>query len=219
MSRPFHFAIFDLDGTLLNTERGIVHGLNDMASALGLPPIAEEDYHRFIGPPIEESVRAYFDLDLSRTADAARAFRTAYSERYLFEAEPYEGIYEALDGLKDYGVKLAIATNKRHHYATTVIEHFNLGKYFSFYLGSHPKLRPAKIDTIAACLDAFDADPHRSVYIGDTESDRTAAAQAGIGFIGVTYGFGFDPNSGTGGLAVDPKRVKEMIIQGGRNAA
>lgn len=212
MSKKFEAAIFDLDGTLLNSEPGIGKSLDAMTVAMGLPSIDAGDRRKFIGPPIEESVRDHFGLSESQAAGAALAFRRIYVERYLFEAEPYEGVYEMLSALQESGIQLAIATNKRHHYATTVIEHFGFDKYLPIYLGSDVDVRPTKSSSISACLGALDVDARRSVYIGDTDSDRVGAASVDVNFIGVTYGFGFTHGSEPPVCAASPRGLVNLIV-------
>jgi phosphoglycolate phosphatase len=207
--RKYDCAVFDLDGTLLNTERGIVNGLNDMTDKLGLKQIPPGDRRRFIGPPIEQSVRAYFGLDDRRAEEAAAVFRTVYASRYLFEAVPYHGVAEMLRRLTDGGMRCAIATYKRHDYAVKLTERFGFDKYCRPCLGSDTKELALKEKIILECVKRMGGEASRTLYIGDTEHDRVGAKQAGIDFLGVTYGFGFIP--GKESFADTPAQITELI--------
>lgn len=189
--RKYDYVIFDLDGTLLNTKSGIISALIEAAAKLGLQQIPEHEYNSFIGPPIEQSVREYFELNDTQVKEAAAIFRKYYAEKYLFDAYPYEGVSETLKQLNNAAVKMAVATYKRHEYAVKVIEHFELNKYCFPCLGSNLDRRTTKTITIRECISEMNADIRRTVYIGDTEHDRIAASEAGIDFIGVTFGFGY----------------------------
>ena len=202
--KRYHYVIFDLDGTLLNTEPGIVLSLRDMTAQLCLPEIPPSDYRHFIGPPIEISVHDYFGLSKAEATQAAKVFRDAYSNKYLFEATPYDGIIPLLDRLRSYEIKIAIATYKRHDYAVRVMEHFGLTTYCYPCLGSNAE-RTSKAAIIQSCMDILSADPSQAVYIGDTEHDHRGAEECGIDFIGVSYGFGF-----AGDLSV--VKLSELLI-------
>ena len=208
----YNSVIFDLDGTLLNTKAGIVKSLIYVTESLDLPSIPESKYSFFIGPQIEHSLRDYFQLNEERTIEAASAFRKVYAEQYLFDAEPYDGILDMLASLKSSSLKLAIATYKRHDYAGKVIEHFGLNKYCNPCLGSDPEIRTTKALIISACMSEMNADPSRTVYVGDTEHDRLGAEKAGISFIGVTYGFGYTRNGN--GYCDTANAISEIILGG-----
>jgi phosphoglycolate phosphatase len=208
--RKYDNAIFDLDGTLLNTKEGIVKSLIDMAADLRFPPIPESKYGFFIGPPIEQSLCEHYGLDDTQTKTAALVFRKFYTEQYLFEAIPYDGIINMLTLLKGKGVNLAIATYKRHDYTEKIIRHFNLDKYCSPCYGSDTESRTTKTAIIRACMADMNISASRTVYVGDTEHDRHGAEEAGIGFIGVTYGFGYTQKCH--GFADTPDEIAGLIL-------
>jgi len=208
--RKYNNAIFDLDGTLLNTKEGIVKSLIDMAANLEFPPIPENKYGFFIGPPIEQSLCEHYCLNDTQTKAAAAVFRKLYTERYLFEAVPYDGIFNMLTMLKENGVKLAIATYKRHDYTERIIKHFNLDKYCSPCFGSDAESRTTKSAIIKACMSEMNIGVSGTVYVGDTEHDRCGAEEAGIGFIGVTYGFGYTQSCH--GYAGTPDEIAGIIL-------
>jgi len=212
-------AIFDLDGTLLNTRIGVVKSLIYMTSTLGLPPIPEDKYSFFIGPPIEQSVHEYFGFDELQTKETAALFRKVYAELYLFDAALYEGMLKTLARLKDKGVNLAIATYKRHDYAKKVIEYFGLAKFCNPCLGSDSVHRNTKAAIIRACMSEMNVDESQTVYIGDTEHDRLGARETDIDFIGVTYGFGYVQGNHLQNFANTPAEIAEIILGGDKYAA
>jgi len=210
--RKYDNVIFDLDGTLLNTKVGIVSSLIEMTSNLNLSQIPECDYNRFIGPPIEQSVREYYGFDELQTREAAMMFRKIYAEKHLFDAVPYENILDTLAKLKDSGLNLAIATYKRHDYAEKAIKYFGLDKYCNPYIGSDTDSRTTKTAIILACISKMNANVLRTVYIGDTEHDRIGAKEANIDFIGVTYGFGYNKNSRLEYSVDSPEKIINLIL-------
>lgn len=221
MSR-YQYVIFDLDGTLLNSETGVIKSLQETVSELGLPVIKTEDYSRFIGPPMEKSMSEYFSLDGNKLAVAVAKFREIYQYKFLYEAGVYDGILELLGELLGNGIITGIATNKPQSYAIPLIEHFGLSKYCKPCIGYIPELRIDKAEIIKECISQLQADLNRTVYIGDTSGDMQAASRVGIGFIGVTYGFGFKPeavvNNTSGSvvaLAHNSEQLRNILLNGG----
>lgn len=210
--KNYDSAIFDLDGTLLDSQAGAIKSLADTAAVFGLAPVPESKYDSFIGPPIERSLQEHYGLDAAQTKEAAAKFRKIYEERYLFEATVYDGVTDMLARLKSGGVSLAIATYKRHDYAVKIIRHFNLDQYCYPCLGSDTENRTTKSTIIRACMSEMKAGALRAVYVGDTEHDQRGAEEAGTAFIGVTYGFGYTQSRP--GFADTADQIAEFILGG-----
>lgn len=188
----FDCILFDLDGTLLDTSRGVLKAVDYAIREMGLPDLDQETKKTFIGPPIYEPLAEIYHLDQKECDRATELFRNAYKDQFLFEAVPYDGIYELLSSLKTHGYKLAVATNKRNDYAIRLLEHFDFPKYFDYMLGSDFANTMKKADIIQACLEKLGcSDPDRAIIVGDTVHDLKGARKIGIHFTGVNYGFGF----------------------------
>jgi phosphoglycolate phosphatase len=196
-------ALFDLDGTLLDTSPGILHAVDEAARSLGLAPIGAEDRRSMIGPPIEQSFRRVCSLSAEEADRAAAVFRRSYAETYLLEAEPYPGIYEVLEKLRLLGWRTGVATYKRDSYARKLMKAKGITDRCDFCLGSVEG--QTKQEIIRRCIEALGGDPEHTVMVGDTVHDAEGAKQAGCAFIGVTFGFGF--------------RSKEEILAPGALAA
>ena len=108
----------------------------------------------------------------------------------LFNARPYDGIYDMLDGLKKRGIILSVATSKPAVFSSRVIARFGFDRFMSGLEGADLAGVLSKADLIKACVG--DADPQMCVMVGDTQYDAEGAYLAGVPFIGVSYGFG-DP--------------------------
>ena len=108
-------AIFDLDGTLLNTIGDLAVSCNAVLALRGLPQHSYEDYCRFVGNGIMRLVERALPeaLRTPYTVDAVRRDFVAYYLAHIDEHTlPYEGIPELLDELQRRGVRLAVASNK-----------------------------------------------------------------------------------------------------------
>lgn len=198
MSR-YSTVIFDLDGTLIDTKRGILSCLEHTFNTLGLPQYPEPD--RFLGPPLPDSFRRFCGMSESETDEAVRIFRKRYSGEELFNAEAFRGIPELLGELKDNGYTLAVATCKVEKYAVSILAHFGVDKYFDAVGGSVPE-RTQKREVIAHVLETLGiSDTSRVLMVGDRDNDVLGAGQCGIGCLYALWGYGSEEEArGSGAL-------------------
>ncbi|MGT2425664.1 HAD hydrolase-like protein [Amnibacterium kyonggiense] len=204
MSAPFTVILVDLDGTVMDSAPGITRSLAVALEELGLPVPPPALMVEFVGPPILDGLR---DVAGLTGADAARTLER-YRERYrrlgAFEAEPYAGIRDALERLRELA-PLALATSKPETIATRILEHFGLAALFTVLAGaSDDETRSAKADVIAhalALLDERGIDRSRPVMIGDRIHDVEGAAEHGIPTVVAGWGYGA-PEEAAGAVAI-----------------
>ena len=185
---------FDLDGTLLNTQRGIINAVRAAVTELGYPMPSDEVLNTFIGPPMVKSMGETFGLDRAGADIATAKFREYYSQKYLMQAEPYEGLFTLLDMLKNAGVRIGVATYKRTDYGRKILEGFGIADYCASICGDNNESTKTKADIIRDCVTELGVSPENTLYIGDTRGDFIGAVEAGADFAAVTYGFGFKPS-------------------------
>ena len=191
MSR-YDLAVFDLDGTLLDTREGVLSAVKFTIGELGYEMPDEDTLRSFIGPPIQDSFAKVYGLEGPILQDIATLFRNFYSTKTLLEAVPYEGILELFAELSQRGIKPAVATYKREDYAITLLKHFGFDRYTDIMFGGDHENKLKKKDIIEKCIRVGGvSDVSRVVMIGDTDLDAIGAEKVGADFIGVTYGFGF----------------------------
>lgn len=187
----YNTILFDLDGTLLNTTEGVIDAVKITLKDFGLNLPPDKSLQSFVGPPMQKSMAETFKLDSITALKIANKFRENYKKYSLFKAALYPDVVEMLKNLKDNNFKIAIATNKSHNNAEEIIKHFKISDYCDYYLGSDLEGKLSKTDIINQCINTLKAEKSKSVLIGDSKFDSTGAEEAGIDFIGVTYGFGF----------------------------
>lgn len=183
--------IFDLDGTLLDTSEGILESVIYTIKKLNLEMLPVNSLQTFIGPPVQISFTEKYGMNSDEAQKAADIFRDYYKSEALLKAKPYSDIYDTLDHLLNHGKRLAVATYKREDYALQVLKHFGCDKYCVVMHGADNLNQLKKKDIILKCIHEMSGSISDSVYIGDTKHDALGAQEAGIDFIGVTYGFGF----------------------------
>lgn len=189
--KQYRCYIFDLDGTLIDTSEGIQKSISYTLKQLQLPQLNELQIKKFIGPPIHESFERYLNISPELSIKATELFRKAYKETYIFDAALYSNIYECLDLIQKQGAITAVATNKPHDYTCKLLKYFSLLDRFDWVGGSGVKNAIQKKDLIGLCLNELQISPADAVLIGDTGNDAVGAADCGIDFIAVTYGFGY----------------------------
>ncbi|MGE4454087.1 MAG: HAD hydrolase-like protein [Sphaerochaeta sp.] len=188
----FKLAIFDLDGTLMNTSPGIFASANATVEKLGLPP--EHDVNqlsKFIGPPITQCFVKVYNLDPSLIEEAISLYRVEYDTHGRFNAQPYPGIPQLLSDLKNKGYLLAVGTLKYEELARQMLEHFNLDGYFDSIRGADLDSTLSKADIVHNVLKDLSIEAKDAVLIGDTLHDQNGAGDANVQFIAVDWGFGF----------------------------
>ncbi|WP_320127888.1 HAD hydrolase-like protein [uncultured Sphaerochaeta sp.] len=188
----YKLAIFDLDGTLMNTSPGIFASANHAMVELGLQP--EDDIKqlsKFIGPPINQCFRNTYNLDESLIGKAVEAYRKEYFARGQYNAVIYPQLEQTLSQLQDRGCLLAVGTLKHEELATNMMHYFKLEKYFSSIRGADTESKLSKADIVRKVLEDLHIQNSEAILIGDTIHDLEGAKGAGVGFIAVDYGFGF----------------------------
>lgn len=211
-------VIFDLDGTLLDTSGGIIESVRHTIAEMRFPPLTESDLKSFIGPPVQNSFRRCYGSDEETAQKAAEVFRSFYKEKELFNAVPYDGIYDLCSTLKKNSIKMAVATYKREDYALTLLSHFGFDQYCASMHGADNYNIMKKEDVVLTCIRELGANPRECVLVGDTDHDALGARAAGVPFIAVTYGFGYKTRTeallaGPVGVAEHPREIWENILK------
>lgn len=184
--------LFDLDGTLLDTSEGIMHSIRHTLKTLGYDELPDATILKFIGPPIQNSLMTYMGASSEEAQKGANIFREFYKTKALFEAFPYDGIMNVLRDLKSDGFRIGVATYKREDYAIKLLNHFGISEYCDVIHGADNENKLTKANIVDLCCKELDVEKKYIVLVGDTEHDARGAMEAGVKFIAVTWGFGFN---------------------------
>ena len=184
------YLFFDLDGTLTDSQEGIINSVRAAAEAFGIDATPQQ-IKGFIGPPLTWSFPHFFGLSDEETQVAIGIFRERYSDKGKFENRVYEGIFEALTSLRDAGYRLVIATSKPEFYATQIADHFGLTPYFDLVAGSSPDESGGKEEVIRDAIARLgNISPETCLMIGDREHDIEGAHAVGMRCVAVLWGYG-----------------------------
>ena len=187
-------AVFDLDGTLLNTIKTINYYLNFALNKNGLAAVSEDSCMAFVGDGAKKLIeRALSEVgaDVEEYFDSVfRDYNAAYDADPYYLTEIYPGVSELLDKLRHRGIKIAVLSNKPNFATRAAVSHF-FGDSFSFVAGGREgvKLKPEP-DALLSILHYLEVTQSETVYIGDSETDVLTAKNAEVArSIIVTYGF------------------------------
>ena len=182
-------AVFDFDGTLVDTSRGVFGGVNYALEKMGRPRDTDRaNLSRMIGPPIEDGFATVYGITDPAVVDH---FRVYYRSQGVKEYEPYLGMEALLRRLKEAGVRLAVATMKPEVFTRAILAELGWSDLFDEVNGvllDAPT--PKKSDLIARALAATATAQEDAVMVGDHRDDMLGAKQNGLTGFGVLWGFG-----------------------------
>ncbi|MFZ9583827.1 MAG: HAD family hydrolase [Pseudohongiellaceae bacterium] len=184
--------IFDFDGTLIDSGPAILHTYARVLEAHGLQP-AVPLTGELIGPPLPQTLaRVVGRQEPLLIAQLTAEFKAHYDAEGLYATTLYPGVAEALHGLFGAGQRLYLATNKRERPTLLLLEHFCLRELFTavYCLDSRTPAFADKGSMLRQLLADQALGTGNSVYLGDTSHDEAAAAEAGLPFVAVTWGYG-----------------------------
>lgn len=186
-------AIFDLDGTLLNTIQDLGEATNHALDELGYPTHSIESYNKMVGNGVTKLLERALPVD-ARSVRKIEAMRTHflefYNEHLCDNTAPYPGIPELLAELQSRNVNIAVASNKYQSAVTKLITHFFGNLNWAAIHGNREGV-PTKPDpsVVFAILNEVPTPKADVLYIGDSGVDMETARRACVTSCGVTWGF------------------------------
>lgn len=189
---PYKAAIFDLDGTLLDTLEDLADSMNEVLTDFGMPVHPADPYRFYVGDGM---------VNLARRAappgtgdETARRMAKLMDEKYAAnwrrKTRPYAGVAEMLAAFGKQGVRMAVLSNKPDSFTRKIVEHFFPAGTFEAAFGARDSV-PRKPDPAGAFEIArlFGLRPEEFLYLGDTNTDMQTGRAAGMYTVGVSWGF------------------------------
>lgn len=187
------FAVFDLDGTLVDSQRDLANAANALVAELGGEPLAEDDIAAMVGEGAAVLVRRVLvsaEIDPT-TPGALTRFLELYDDRLVENTRPYDGIVEVLEALAKH-MRLAVLTNKPQLATDRLMDALSLTRFFARVVGGDTSLgrKPSPAALLRLCEEAG-VSPHDAVLVGDSPIDLQTARNAGTQILLAGYGFGY----------------------------
>jgi len=214
-------ALFDLDGTLLDSAPDIHSALDRMMARLGRPGFTRPEVWAMIGDGVQVLVqRACAARSLEASPEIVAGFLTDYEAHAADETRPFPGIPEVLAALRDGGWRLAVCTNKPERAARIVLAGLGLSSLLEAVGGgdSFPVRKPHPGHPLGL-LARMGGEASRAVLIGDHHNDTRAAKAAGIAPVFAAWGYGTPAMAEGAPVAASPADLPGLLAAMGRGQA
>ena len=180
-------VIFDLDGTLLDSEKTIIRSFNTALGEFGFTPFEMHELHSMIGMDL-------FQILAQKGADRpeiAERYTQIQLDTYMDDMVVYNGVPELLTALQESGYVLASATMRRGRIAREVLNGLGIDHHFEAIIGADDtsKPKPSGVHILTTC-EAIKIQPGNVIMVGDSKFDILSAKEAGCLAIGVSWGMG-----------------------------
>ena len=184
-------AIFDLDGTLLDSLEDLYRAVNLALTKHAFPTRTRDEVRMFVGNGVENLIRRAIPegTDEETFAVVLADYKVIYAAICMDHTAPYEGILDMLAALRAQGIRIAVASNKNDEVVRVLCRQC-FGDLVECAAGTGEDVRkkPAP-DTVLQVLSTMNCSTDRAVYIGDSDVDIQTARNLGIPCISVTWGF------------------------------
>lgn len=185
------YILFDWDGTLAENFDVILGGINNVFAFFDMPLWSEEQAKL----NIRLTAKDLFTKTFSSTSDYEKAielYLQYVEDRHLDTIFSIDGAPEFLATLKSYGYTLGVVSNKTQRFLDKEVQYLGWNDYFDVVIGAgtaaQDKPNPDSILLALERLDHYEGEP--VYYVGDTDTDMTAASRANVSSIFVTFGLG-----------------------------
>lgn len=189
--RKYDTVIFDLDGTLLDTLDDLADSVNNALASCGFPCRTRDEVRRFVG----NGAGRLMTLSVPGGAENPKygacleEFRRQYAQNLKNKTIPYDGILPLLQRLSDNGLKLAVVSNKPDAAVRALCGDYFGGRIAAAFGENGEMARKPAPEIVRRALAGVSGVAERALYVGDSEVDVETAKNAGIDFVGVTWGF------------------------------
>lgn len=212
----YRIAIFDLDGTILNTLEDLCDSLNHALALYSMPQRSLAQVRSYLG----NGIRALVECGVPENTppiltDAVFAeFASYYPAHCRIKTAPYPGILQLFSNLRENGIKIAVISNKVDTVVQTLCTDF-FPELLDYCIGEKSGIRKKPCpDSLNHVLQLLGAAPQDALYIGDSEVDAKTAENAGVDCALVSWGFrkkSFLKTLGTRYLVHNPQELFEII--------
>lgn len=214
----YKLAVFDMDGTILNTLEDLADSTNYALKTNGLPERTVDEVRRFVGNGIrlliERAVPEGSDTELIDKVFGT--FKRYYKTHCAIKTKPYDGIKEVLLSLRKAGCLTAVVSNKADFAVQDLCRDYFDG-LFDLAVGEREgiKKKPAP-DSVFEVLSKLNIDKADAVYIGDSDVDYATSVNAGMDVIMVGWGFRdeeFLREKGAKRIIKQPSEILDIILE------
>jgi phosphoglycolate phosphatase len=208
-------CLFDLDGTLIDSERGILGCVRHALAQMHVPLPAPATLRSWIGPPLHASFAPLLGFDEPRIGTAIAHYHERFQSIGWREYSVYPGVASVIARLHHAGHQLAVVTSKPRTHAAPILASLPFAAAFSRLYGPEPgRKHSEKATMIAAALVDFAVPATQATMIGDRSFDIEGAVANDVRGIGVLWGFGARmelQQAGASAIATTPDELAALL--------
>ena len=192
--RRYRAALFDLDGTLVDTAPDLAAAANRMLADLGRASLPDDRIRDFVGKGVMNLVNRCFEASgggAEEARDRAHAvFERHYSAGIADRSRPYPGVVDGLEALERAGIAMGCVTNKAGRFTEPLLELTGLRRFFGVVVsGDTVERRKPHPDPMLYAAGKLGASPAETLVVGDSLNDVQSARAAGCAVVVVPYGY------------------------------
>ncbi len=211
----FQAAIFDLDGTLLDSLEDIANSANSVLEKHNLPTHDIDDYRNFVGDGVDLLIIRALPAEKRNDdtiIECVKEYRKAYSRNWNVNSKPYDGVTEMLDELTARHIKMAVLSNKPDDLTKKCVIELLPNCTFDTILGYHSGIFHKPDPTGAIQITGkLGIPPEQILFVGDSAVDMKTAIAAGMLPVGVLWGFSSCKELQDSGAKVLIKHPHELV--------
>lgn len=208
----FSFIIFDFDGTIADTRRGVFDSIIYALTSYGYEVPDEKVLNSFLGPPLYESFQKTTGCSDEMAQTLTAKYRELYTDNAMYRLTLFEGVREMLEEMKEKGIKMAIASSKPEKFFSKLLEHLGITESFDVVCGaSLGDIHNTKKAIIARAMEKLGAEKEKTLMVGDRVFDIEGAKKNGIKSAGVVFGFDYTEELENAGANFIVKTTEELL--------
>ncbi|MCX7983650.1 MAG: HAD-IA family hydrolase [Bacteroidetes bacterium] len=183
---PFRCFVFDMDGTLVQTNQLIFDSFNHVANKFTNTTYSNEEIIALFGPPEDHVIRILVGNDNAYAA--MEEYLQFYRKEHRFRAKLHDGIHHVLHALKTGGKLVTVFTGKCRATTKITLEECGLQQYFDLIItGDDVQYHKPSSEGLQKIMNYFSLMPQEVLMIGDSPADVHAARSAGVTIAAVLW--------------------------------
>ena len=214
----YRLALFDMDGTILDTLEDLTDATNVIMEKYGYPTHGIDAVRGFVGNGLRKLIERATpaDTDAAKIDAMLADFKVYYADHCADKTRPYDGVREMIARLRAKGILTAVVSNKVDEGVQELVKEYFPG-LFDLAVGERPDVKPKPApDMVFSALERMGVDIRDAVFIGDSDVDLKTAQNAGIDGIFVDWGFRTPEvlrSLGAEVVVSTPEQVEALILQ------
>ncbi len=210
-------ALFDLDGTLVDSLKDLTDAVNHIRNAFSLPPLTEDAVRLKVGKGARNLIEQVLpDVTGSDIERALGLFLKFNKQHIADKSRLYPGTVEMLHELAARGIKMAVVSNKHEELSRLILQALGIHDLFESICGgnTYPEGKPSPIPLLKVA-EKLAVAPHECVMVGDSINDIQAGQRANIATIACTWGYGrTEELTGADVFAQTPHELPALVAAG-----